>query len=140
MRKCSLRLSLLANLDLLNFQSTLHLWSNLLVARRCLSATVTMPLSLLAQSIVSAGALFGQTLYSFYGSWGGSHHSVEHVGIRRSDGAEADRITHLPGLHYDPGFEQFAGYINVTDSRHIFYWYVESQSDPANDPVVLWTK
>ncbi len=54
---------------------------------------------------------------------------------------EADRITHLPGLDYDPGFDQFAGYLTVNEKqqRKLFYWYVESQNDPATDPVVLWT-
>jgi carboxypeptidase C (cathepsin A) len=59
---------------------------------------------------------------------------------QRSLQAEHDRITKLPGLNYEPGFEQFAGYLDVAPTRHVFYWYVESQSDPANDPVVLWTK
>lgn len=54
---------------------------------------------------------------------------------------ESDRITDLPGLDYDPGFEQFSGYLTVDEKnqRKIFYWYVESQNDPATDPVVLWT-
>ena len=54
---------------------------------------------------------------------------------------EADRITDLPGLDYDPGFQQFSGYFTVNENhqRNIFYWYVESQNDPATDPVVLWT-
>ena len=74
--------------------------------------------------------------------------------------ALADRIVQLPGLdpNYYPlkskktnqqknkrgggvGFQQFAGYINgLSSTRHLFYWYVESQSDPSTDPVVLWTK
>jgi hypothetical protein len=54
---------------------------------------------------------------------------------------EMDKITHLPGLHYDPGFEQYAGYftVNQAHNRNLFYWYVESQGDPAEDPVIFWT-
>jgi cathepsin A (carboxypeptidase C) len=54
---------------------------------------------------------------------------------------EADRIIGLPGLAYDPGFQQYAGYLTVdTDhQRKLFYWYVESQNDPETDPVVFWT-
>lgn len=54
---------------------------------------------------------------------------------------DADRIIDLPGLNYDPGFDQYSGYITVNEKyqRKIFYWYVESQNDPAADPVVLWT-
>jgi hypothetical protein len=99
-----------------------------------------MSTSFIGRAIFATGAFFAHTLYSFYGTWGGSRHAIQHIGIPRSEAAEADRITHLPGLHYDPGFEQFSGYINVTATRHIFYWYVESQNDPASDPLVLWTK
>lgn len=55
--------------------------------------------------------------------------------------AQGDHIQDLPGLDYDPGFQQFSGYLTVDPDhgRNIFYWYVESQGDPANDPVVLWT-
>lgn len=55
--------------------------------------------------------------------------------------SEADRITNLPGLDFDPGFDQFAGYLTVDGKhqRNLFYWYVESQNDPETDPVVFWT-
>lgn len=54
--------------------------------------------------------------------------------------AIADKIINLPGLSYNISFNQFSGYLDASSTRHIFYWYVESQSDPVNDPVVLWTK
>jgi hypothetical protein len=57
----------------------------------------------------------------------------------RTELAELDRITDLPGLVETPNFQQFSGYVNASDTRHIFYWYVESQSNPDEDPVVLWT-
>jgi hypothetical protein len=46
-----------------------------------------------------------------------------------------------PSLEYDPGFDQFSGYLTVSrqNGRYIFYWYVESQGNPSTDPVVLWT-
>jgi carboxypeptidase C (cathepsin A) len=55
--------------------------------------------------------------------------------------AQQDFIQSLPGLDHDPGFKQFAGYLTVDEKhgRRIFYWYVESKRNPANDPVVLWT-
>jgi carboxypeptidase C (cathepsin A) len=55
---------------------------------------------------------------------------------------ESDLITDLPGLEdFDPGFDQYAGYLTVDEDhqRKIFYWYVESQGNPAEDPVMLWT-
>lgn len=73
------------------------------------------------------------------------HVEVPIVGKTSSDSIqsarEADRITYLPGLDYDPGFDQFSGYftVNEKNQRKLFYWYVESQNDPATDPVVLWT-
>ncbi|KAL0487460.1 cathepsin A [Acrasis kona] len=49
-------------------------------------------------------------------------------------------ITNLPGLSGKTNFNQYAGYIqsNSTHGRNLFYWFVESQSNPKNDPVVLW--
>jgi hypothetical protein len=64
---------------------------------------------------------------------------------------KSDLITNLPGLvsllfcnlivqNYDPGFTQYAGYITVDEvnGRALFYWFVESQSDPTTDPLVVW--
>lgn len=28
--------------------------------------------------------------------------------------------------------------VDVAKGRNLFYWFVESQRDPANDPLVLW--
>eukprot|EP00212_Chloropicon_laureae_P004984 CAMPEP_0197500330 /NCGR_PEP_ID=MMETSP1311-20131121/61465_1 /TAXON_ID=464262 /ORGANISM="Genus nov. species nov., Strain RCC856" /LENGTH=514 /DNA_ID=CAMNT_0043046083 /DNA_START=148 /DNA_END=1692 /DNA_ORIENTATION=+ len=40
----------------------------------------------------------------------------------------------------DPGVEQEAGYYRVTGTRdlNMFYWFFESRSNPATDPVILW--
>jgi hypothetical protein len=59
--------------------------------------------------------------------------------VSRTQAAMNDRIVNLPNLDFDPGFEQFGGYFDPAPSRHVYYWLVESQNDPANDPVVLWT-
>lgn len=51
-----------------------------------------------------------------------------------------DEVTNLPGLW--PGFstKMFSGYIEIKGgSRGIFYWFIESERDPSNDPVVMWT-
>jgi carboxypeptidase C (cathepsin A) len=60
---------------------------------------------------------------------------------KNPDERRPDLITELPGLYFDPGFEQYAGYLTVDEKhgRHLFYWYFDSQNDPDNDPVVLWT-
>ena len=31
-----------------------------------------------------------------------------------------------------------SGYMPVTDSKRLFYYFVESENDPSDDPVVLW--
>lgn len=51
----------------------------------------------------------------------------------------ADSIASLPGQpHID--FQQFSGYVTVDDKNHkaLFYYFVESQTDPASKPLVLW--
>jgi len=51
-------------------------------------------------------------------------------------------IKNLPGLinASSVNFKQYAGYVmlNKTRNKKLFYWFVESQRDPANDPLVLW--
>ena len=50
-------------------------------------------------------------------------------------------ILSLPGLaEFPDGFRQYSGYINVnaTAGKELFYWFVESQRAPAEDPVLLW--
>lgn len=34
--------------------------------------------------------------------------------------------------------DQYTGYLDVNSGKHFFYWFFESRSDPAKDPVVLW--
>uniref|UniRef100_A0A8C4FEQ1 Carboxypeptidase n=1 Tax=Dicentrarchus labrax TaxID=13489 RepID=A0A8C4FEQ1_DICLA len=56
-----------------------------------------------------------------------------------SDAAPAaDEVTYLPGLQKQPSFRHYSGYLNVADGKHLHYWFVESQQNPASDPVVLW--
>ena len=49
-----------------------------------------------------------------------------------------DEVKSLPGLSFKPKFRHFSGYLNSTNGRHLHYWFVESQSNPSKDPVVLW--
>jgi len=48
-----------------------------------------------------------------------------------------DEITSLPGWTGPLPSKQYSGYLNVS-ATHLHYWFVESESDPANAPVVLW--
>lgn len=50
----------------------------------------------------------------------------------------ADEVTFLPGLQKQPSFRHYSGYLDVAGGKHLHYWFVESQRDPAADPLVLW--
>ena len=57
--------------------------------------------------------------------------------------AEQDRVTQLPGLNVSVSFDQYAGFINISNSsvrRDIFYWFNEAEDvPPASAPLILWT-
>uniref|UniRef100_A0A8C1YN14 Carboxypeptidase n=1 Tax=Cyprinus carpio TaxID=7962 RepID=A0A8C1YN14_CYPCA len=55
-----------------------------------------------------------------------------------SGAPDADEIKYLPGLPKQPSFKHYSGYLSVADNKHLHYWFVESQKDPAGSPVVLW--
>jgi len=58
--------------------------------------------------------------------------------------ALADEILNLPGAPA-VAWRMFSGYIDVSapeeedGTRKMFYWFVESQRSPKDDPVMLWT-
>jgi len=49
-----------------------------------------------------------------------------------------DLVTHIPGLAVQPAFKTYSGYLQATGTRRLHYWFAESQSNPAKDPLVLW--
>ncbi|PIK33664.1 putative lysosomal protective protein [Apostichopus japonicus] len=51
-----------------------------------------------------------------------------------------DEILSLPGLKVPPKFKQYSGYLNgsADGDKQLHYWFVESQNNPATDPLVLW--
>jgi cathepsin A (carboxypeptidase C) len=50
----------------------------------------------------------------------------------------ADEITALPGLRVRPRFKQYSGYLKASQTHYLHYWFVESQKDPHNDPLITW--
>lgn len=56
--------------------------------------------------------------------------------------AAEDEIKNLPGLKDAINFKQYSGYLRAdTDGKpkkFFHYWFVESQNNPAEDPVLLW--
>ncbi|KAL8592855.1 hypothetical protein ACOMHN_050683 [Nucella lapillus] len=49
-----------------------------------------------------------------------------------------DQVQNLPGLKKQPQFKQYSGYLQASGTKKLHYWFVESQNNPAKDPVVLW--
>ncbi|KAJ1930299.1 hypothetical protein IWQ60_000411 [Tieghemiomyces parasiticus] len=46
---------------------------------------------------------------------------------------------HQPSICSDGGTRNYAGYLDyANDTKHTFFWYYESRSQPATDPLVLW--
>ncbi|XP_070574646.1 lysosomal protective protein-like isoform X1 [Ptychodera flava] len=52
--------------------------------------------------------------------------------------ANPDEVVSLPGLKEKPSFRQYSGYLNATGTKKLHYWFVESQNNPAKDPLLLW--
>mmetsp|Transcript_33607 Transcript_33607/g.78740 ORF Transcript_33607/g.78740 Transcript_33607/m.78740 type:complete len:465 (+) Transcript_33607:2-1396(+) len=55
--------------------------------------------------------------------------------------AEDFLVTSLPGLEEKLDFKHYAGFMPLGDKAgtHLFFWFVESASDPVNDPLLYWT-
>lgn len=37
-----------------------------------------------------------------------------------------------------PGVNSYAGYVDLAEDAHTFFWFFESRRDPKNDPITLW--
>ena len=53
---------------------------------------------------------------------------------------ETDRVLYLPGQPENVNFEHYSGYVTVNKAagRALFYWFIESPSNPESKPLVLW--
>ncbi|KAL7003942.1 hypothetical protein EMMF5_006507 [Cystobasidiomycetes sp. EMM_F5] len=38
----------------------------------------------------------------------------------------------------DPGVKQISGFLDISDQKHLFFWFFESRSKPSKDPLTLW--
>ncbi|XP_037417493.1 serine carboxypeptidase-like 3 [Triticum dicoccoides] len=49
-------------------------------------------------------------------------------------------VSHLPGFHGPLPFSLETGYVQVDDRNgvRLFYYFVQSERSPAEDPVLLW--
>lgn len=48
-----------------------------------------------------------------------------------------DSVLNLPDC---PPLQEkmFSGYLEVSNSKYLYYIFVESQNDPINDPLIVW--
>lgn len=75
-------------------------------------------------------------------SWCGAALALAGAAQAYTPEALADQITALPGAEsLDVTFNQFSGYLNINEAtgKNIHYWFVESEVDPENAPLVFWT-
>ncbi|XP_071785097.1 lysosomal protective protein-like [Asterias amurensis] len=49
-----------------------------------------------------------------------------------------DEVKNLPGVAGPLSSKQYSGYLKGSGTVRLHYWFVESQTDPKNDPVILW--
>uniref|UniRef100_A0A1S3B8J4 Carboxypeptidase n=2 Tax=Cucumis melo TaxID=3656 RepID=A0A1S3B8J4_CUCME len=64
---------------------------------------------------------------------------MQKIMFRFGECFEGDLIKSLPGQPI-VNFKQYGGYITIDElqSRSLFYYFVEAQSDPSSKPLVLW--
>lgn len=50
-----------------------------------------------------------------------------------------DLVTSLPGFtHLHLPNNMYSGFINISKNKHLHYLYMESESQPDNDPIIVW--
>ena len=60
------------------------------------------------------------------------------LGLSMTYGApNGDLVTKLPDCERMKT-EWYSGYVDASKTKHLHYVFVQSQSDPVNDPLVLW--
>lgn len=61
-------------------------------------------------------------------------------GIRAyTPAAVRDQVVNLPGAESAFKSHHFSGFFNISATSYIHYMYIESENNPANDPVIFWT-
>ncbi|KAI0800534.1 alpha/beta-hydrolase [Fomes fomentarius] len=38
----------------------------------------------------------------------------------------------------DPTVKQYSGYLDISDTRHLFFWFFEARKDPDSAPLMMW--
>jgi cathepsin A (carboxypeptidase C) len=56
----------------------------------------------------------------------------------QTDQRTADEIKDLPGVNFSINFKHFSGFLQASPTHFLHYWFVESQNNPAKDPLIFW--
>ncbi|PLW15478.1 hypothetical protein PCASD_18973 [Puccinia coronata f. sp. avenae] len=121
----------------------------LFVPKSCLQlgvAAILLPAIVLANSYADQQITFMPPSASL-----GSHQPHPNLKIQATnqDGVHFERITmdefpqyairvRSPETLCDPSVRQYSGYLDISETKHLFFWFFESRDRPESDPVVLW--
>ncbi|CAN1262251.1 Serine carboxypeptidase 1 [Linum perenne] len=65
--------------------------------------------------------------------------SVFVIILRKAEAAPADSlVTSLPGFNGTFPSRHYSGYVSLKKEKNMFYYMIESERNPKDDPVVLW--
>jgi carboxypeptidase C (cathepsin A) len=53
--------------------------------------------------------------------------------------ARADEVPRMPGAEEAHHSNHYSGFLDLTSTRHMHYFYVESEASPVDDPIIFWT-
>ncbi|KAL1951716.1 hypothetical protein VTO73DRAFT_865 [Trametes versicolor] len=81
----------------------------------------------------------------------GDQHVLEPGSLNGSippDTVELEHFTHPAFADYrlritepklcDPSVKQYSGYLDVSETRHLFFWFFEARQDPDAAPLMMW--
>ncbi|WWD21011.1 hypothetical protein CI109_105492 [Kwoniella shandongensis] len=113
------------------------------------------PSDLAAQAISAAKSWVGGAVDQTKTQWHDLENVVEDFGKERlkvanveMHGIEYLSLTHPAFPQHrlrvvspkicDPNINQLSGYLDISETRHLFFWFQESRRNATEDPLVLW--
>ncbi|KAG6330315.1 hypothetical protein ID866_8775 [Astraeus odoratus] len=64
-------------------------------------------------------------------------HGIFYELVRHPEFADHQLRLTEPSL-CDPSVKQYSGYLDVTDDKHLFFWFFEARNSPEDAPLILW--
>ncbi|KAH8099460.1 peptidase S10 serine carboxypeptidase [Cristinia sonorae] len=115
----------------------------------CRAALVTIAGLLLLQALgavskpLNGPDVFDQNVFADWSVAGGVDVALEE--IQGAAGLEENliphhqlRITNSKSEVCDITVKQHSGFLDISDGRHLFFWFFEARNDPQNAPLMLW--